>query len=493
MQEAELANHDATSLAALVRGGEITAEELLDATLARIDTHEPRLNAIAADLRERARRQIGAGLQGPFAGVPFLLKDLAQDYAGAPMTMGALPLRRNVAARSSHFVERCLAAGLVIAGMTTAPELGLKATTETRLYGATRNPWNPGHTPGGSSGGSAAAVAAGYVPMAGAGDGGGSIRIPAAYCGLFGLKPSRGRISSGPLAGELWDGAVADHVLTRSVRDSAAMLDCLAGPAVGDPFIIPAPARPFGAEVGADPGRLRIGFSVRSPIGGRVAPEIAEAVAATARLLESLGHMVEEAEPAIDGKLLARCYMGMYYGQVAALLARLRREHGSAEREFHPDTRAIAAIGRAMSAGAYVELREQWNGFARALGAFFTTYDLYLTPTTALGPAKIGELESPAAIQAISRLISRANAGGLLIRSGVVDGLAFQNLERTPFTQLANLAFVPAMSVPLHQGPDGLPIGVQFVGRTADEATLLRLAAQLEAALPWAGRRPAGN
>ncbi|OYV66271.1 MAG: amidase, partial [Acidiphilium sp. 37-67-22] len=208
---------------------------------------------------------------------------------------------------------------------------------------------------------------------------------------------------------------------------------------------------------------------------------------------ESLGHIVEEAEPAIDGKLLARCYMGMYYGQVAAMLARLRREHGSRDRDFHPDTRAIAAIGRAMSAGAYVELREHWNGFARALGAFFTTYDLYLTPTTALGPARIGELDSPAAIQAISRLISRANAGGLLIRSGVVEGLAFQNLERTPFTQLANLAFVPAMSVPLHQGPDGLPIGVQFVGRTADEATLLRLAAQLEAASPWAGRRPQGS
>ena len=486
----ELRDHDATSLAGLIRSGELSPDDLLDATLARIDSCDGRFNAIAAGLRDRARRQIAAGLNGPFAGVPFLLKDLGQDYEGAPMTMGAYAMRHHVAARSAYYVERCLRAGLVIAGTTTSPELGLKAITETRLHGATRNPWNPAHTPGGSSGGAAAAVAAGYVPMAGASDGGGSIRIPAAYCGLFGLKPSRGRVTAGPVFGEAWDGAVADHILTRSVRDSAAMLDCLSGPAPGDPFVIAPPARPFLAELGAAPGQLRIAFSLRSPIGGRVAPEIAAATRATAHLLDQLGHIVEEAEPAIDGTMLARCYMGMYYGQVAAALSTLKRRHGCREADFHPDTRAIAAIGRAMSAGAYAELREQWNDFARALGAFHETHDLYLTPTTALGPARIGELDSPAAVQALSRLISRAWAGGLLIRSGVVDDLAFRNLERTPFTQLANLTFVPAMSVPLHQGPDGMPIGMQFIARSGDEATLFRLAAQLEQAAPWAGRRP---
>lgn len=490
MTEDALIGLDATALAALIRARELSPAELLETTLARIDAGEPRLNAISVDMRERARGQLAAGVEGPFAGVPFLLKDLAQDYEGARMTMGTLAMRDNVALRSTTFVERCLRAGLVIAGSTATPELGLKATTETRLHGATRNPWNLDRTPGGSSGGAAAAVAAGYLPMAAASDGGGSIRIPAAYCGLFGLKPSRGRVPAGPLIAEAWAGAVADHVLTRSVRDSAAMLDCLAGPSPGDPFIIAPPARPFAAEVGVDPGRLRIGFSTRSPIGGRVAPEMVEAVRHTGSLLEGLGHIVEEAEPAVDGKLLARCYMGLYFGQVAAMLAILKRTHGCAEALFHPDTRALAAIGRAMSAGAYVELREHWNGFARALGAFHETHDLYLTPTTAFGPARIGELETPAPVQALARLVSRARAGRLMIMSGVIDEMSFRNLERTPFTQLANLTFLPAMSVPLHEGPDRMPVGVQFVARAGAEATLFRLAGQLEQVAPWAGRRP---
>jgi amidase len=484
-----LQDYDATGLAALIADGSLSAAEVLDATLARIDATEPRINAIAVDLRERGREQSAGPIAGPFAGVPFLLKDIFQEYAGARMTMGALPLKDHVATTTSAYVERCRRAGLVIIGATTTPELGLKATTETMLHGATRNPWNLDHTPGGSSGGAAAAVAAGYVPMAGASDGGGSIRIPAAYCGLFGLKPSRGRVSEGPALGEGWEGAVCTHVLTQSVRDSAAMLDVLAGAEPGDPFVITQPERPFAAELDHDPGRLRIGFSMRSPVGGRVDPEMIKAVHKTAVLLESLGHHVEEAEPSIDGGLLARCYMGLYFGHVAAMTARIRRETLCAASSFHPDTRALALLGRAMSAGALVELRAHWNGFARALGEFHAHHDLFLTPTTALGPARIGALDTPRPVQLLSTVIDRLGAGRVLLKSGIVDELSFKNLERTPFTQLANLTFVPAMSVPLHQGQDGLPVGVQFVARFGAEATLLRLAAQLERAAPWSMRR----
>ncbi|HEX7390817.1 MAG TPA: amidase [Acidiphilium sp.] len=481
---------DATALAELVAKKEVSASELLEATLARLDAAEPRLNAIAVDARDRARSQAAGPLTGRFAGVPFPLKDIAQDYAGMRMTMGAVPLRDNIAIRNSAYVDRCLAAGLVVIGSTATPELGLKGTTETILRGATRNPWNPDRTPGGSSGGAAALVAGRVVPMAGASDGGGSIRIPAAYCGLFGLKPSRGRVSEGPAIGESWEGAVCSHVLTRSVRDSAAMLDVLAGPEPGDPFVIPPPVRPYAQEVGADPGRLRIGFSARSPVGGAVAPEMTEAVAKAASLLESLGHHVEEAEPAIDGRLLARCYMGLYFGHVAALVDEVRREKKASESVFHPDTRALALLGRAMSAESFVQLQSHWNGFARALGAFHASYDLFLTPVTAMGPARIGELETPEFLQTMAKLTAVLGAGKLLLKSGIVDRLAYKNLERTPFTQLANLTFVPAMSVPLHWGADGMPVGVQFTARFGEEHILLRLAAQLEQAAPWADRAP---
>ncbi|MCF3946156.1 amidase [Acidiphilium sp. AL] len=486
----QLQEFDATALAALVAKGDVSAGELLEAALARIDAAEPRLNAVAVDMRDKAHKQAAGKLTGPFAGVPFLLKDILQDYAGSRMTLGAVALRDNIATRNAAYVDRCLAAGLVIIGSTATPELGLKATTETILHGATRNPWGLDRTPGGSSGGSAAAVAARILPMAGASDGGGSIRIPAAYCGLFGLKPSRGRISEGPANGEGWEGAVCSHVLTRSVRDSAAMLDVLAGPEPGDPFVIPPPARPYAQEVGADPGRLRIGFSTRSPIGGAVAPEMTDAVAKAATLLESLGHHVEEAEPDIDGGLLSRCYMGLYFGHVAALVDDIKRRKKIPESSFHPDTRALALLGRAMSAGAYVELQSHWNGFARALGAFHASYDLFLTPVTAMGPARIGELETPELLQTLSKLTTALHAGKLLLKSGIVDQLAYKNLERTPFTQLANLTFVPAMSVPLHWGEDGMPVGVQFTARFGEEHTLLRLAAQLEQVSPWANRKP---
>jgi amidase len=326
--------------------------------------------------------------------------------------------------------------------------------------------------------------------MAAAADGGGSIRIPAAFNGLFGLKPSRGRVPHGPDAAELWDGCVCSNVVSRSVRDSAAMLDALQGPEVGDPFIIAPPERPYAQEVGAKVETLRVGFSVDSPIGGRVDVEQRAAVLKAAKLLESLGHKVKEAAPAIDGKALASGYMTMYFGHVAAAVARVRKLTGSREQEFDTDTRAIALLGRALSAEAFVAARSGWNAFGRAMGRFHETYDVYVTPTTAMGAAKIGELLTQKSQQRLAKLMIGLNAGKLLLKSGIVDKLAFENLERTPFTQLANMTFCPAMSVPLHWGADGMPVGVQFSATFGAEGLLFRLAGQLEEAAPWAGRRP---
>jgi amidase len=486
----EYDQYDATGLARLIADRQVTAAEVLDAALSKIDAGEPKLNAMVADLRVRAAGQLGAPLKGPFAGVPFVLKDMDMSYAGVPLTCGAVALKAYTPTETSEVVKRYLDAGLVIAGSTTTPELALKATTETQLHGATRNPWNLDHTPGGSSGGSGAAVAARYVPMAAAADGGGSIRIPAAYCGLFGLKPSRGRVSLGPAVGEKWDGCDATLGVTRSVRDSAILLDALAGLGVGDPFVIAPPERPYAAEIGAPVERLRVGFSTASPVGGRVEPQMFTAVHDAAKLLESLGHVVEEAAPAVDGQALARGYMGMYFGHVAADVVKFGKLAGVRESQFHPDTRAIALLGRSLSAEAFVTMRAAWNDFARAVGAFHQKYDIYLTPTTAMGPARIGSLETPKFQQSLVKLLVAVRGGKLMLKSGIVDKLAFENLERTPFTQLANMSFCPAMSVPLHWGADGLPVGVQFSAKFGGEGMLLRLASQLEVAQPWAQRMP---
>ena len=487
----EYANLDATALAALIASGAVSAAEVLEAAAARLDTVNPRLGAVVMDWRERAQAQVAAGVRGPFAGVPFLLKDLGQDIGGLPATWGSRARRGVHAQATSSVVHRWIHAGLVVLGKTNLPEFALKAVTEPELFGPCRNPWNLELTPGGSSGGAAAAVAAGIVPVAGASDGGGSIRIPAAYCGLFGLKPSRGRVSEAPEADEFWDGASSTHVLSRSVRDSAALLDIIAVPERGDPFAVAAPTRPWAQEVGAEPGRLRIGFSAESPLGTPVHPDMRAAVERTAALLQDLGHHVEPAAPSIDGLQLAQSYLGIYFGHVAAEVRRCVREFGAKHSDFELETRALAAIGESLPAAEYVSLRARWNGFARALAAFHAKYDLFLTPTTAQPPARIGELETPGAQKVALRAVLALGLGGLLRHTGVVDDLARISLARTPFTQLANLTGTPAMSVPLHVDSGGLPLGVQFLAAWGREDQLLRLAGQLEAAQPWVQRRAA--
>jgi amidase len=484
--------YDALGLAELVRRREVTPLELLEEAIRRTEAVNPRINAVNYRMYDHARETAAHPLpDGPFSGVPFLVKDILQAYAGFPMSSGSRALADFVPPNDAEVVARFRRAGFVTFGKTNVPEFGLMAYTEPEAFGPTRNPWHLAYTPGGSSGGAAATVAARIVPVAGANDGGGSIRIPASCCGLFGLKPTRGRVPVGPFFGEVWEGAAVDHALTISVRDSAALLDAIQGPDIGSPYQIPAPERPYAEEIRREPGRLRIAFSTRSPIPAEVHPECVEAVQQTAMLLEELGHDVEEAEPAIDGLAVGRAYLTLYFGQAAADQRWLVEARGAeALRKLEVPTRALGEIGRGLSSGEYVAQRRNWNFFARAAGEFHQSYDLFLTPTLAAPPVRIGELQPLVTERLALRLATALRLSKPLLASGLIDKLVRKNLSRTPFTQLANLTGQPAMSVPLHWTRDGLPVGVHFTAAWGDEATLFRLAAQLEQARPWRGRRP---
>jgi amidase len=489
----EYVQSDATALARLVSVGDVSAAELLDLAAAQLERLNPKLNAVNLPMLKEARERVQGPLQGALAGVPSLIKDVVRDYAGLPTSNGSRAFRNAIAKQHSAFVQRLLDAGAVIIGKTNTPELALKGFTDPQVFGVTRNPWNLERTPGGSSGGSAAAVAAGIVPMAGANDGGGSIRIPAAWCGLFGLRPSRGRVPTGPAVGEIWEGASSDLVVSRSVRDSALALDVLSGPARGDPFVIAPPASPCVDMATREPGRLRIAFDIASPIGSEVHPQAVAAVKHAAELLVSLGHDVVEDRPQYDGLALARCYLEMYFGQVAATVAEARAA-GATSADFELTTLLLEAVGKVASAGSYVRSHRRWNEFARALGAFHQRYDLYLTPTVAFPPVEHTAADMPAAQKLVLSFLLKSGLLGVLTRLGLMEGalvqLSTQSLTLVPFTQLANLTGTPAMSVPLYWTADGLPLGVQFIGPFGSEALLLQLASQLERAQPWMQRLP---
>jgi amidase len=492
---AEYGRYDATGLAELIRTRQVSASEILEAAILRAESVNPTLNAIIIPLYERARAELNekaAGLSGPFAGVPFLVKDLFQDLAGVAAAYGCKGLKaaQYLAPATSEIVARWQRTGAVVFGRTNTPEFGAKGITEPEAWGATRNPWNPAHTPGGSSGGSAAAVASRIVPMAGANDGGGSIRIPAGCCGLFGLKPGRGRTPFGPPMTETMHGAAVNHVLTRSVRDSAAMLDATHGPEVGSLFHAAPPGRPYLEEIQREPGRLRIAFSWRSPIGTEVHPEAQKAVENAAKLLVSLGHHVEAGEPAMDGMQVAQDFLKMWFAHCAATVDLVKREARCGNGGFELDTLAMAAFGRALSAQSYVEGYLRWSEYAHQLSTFHQKYDLWLTPTLAHPPARIGEIATPPLLLLVMRIVLALRLSGLVLKSGVVEQMARDNLKWVPYTQLANLTGVPAMSVPLHWTAAGLPLGVQFVAPVGGEGMLLRLAAQLERAQPWIDREP---
>ncbi|MEW6207320.1 MAG: amidase [Acidobacteriota bacterium] len=473
MSTSDLYAHlDATAQAELVRRKEATPKELVEAAIKRIERINPQLNAVICPMYDEARRAALSEIpDGPFKGVPFLLKDLLAAYKGVPMTSGSAFTKDFTPDQDSELVARFKRAGLIIVGKTNTPEYGILPTTEPRLFGPARNPWDTDRITGGSSGGSAAAVAAGLVPAAHANDGGGSIRIPASCCGLFGLKPTRARNPLGPVFGDMFSGLVAEHVVTRSVRDSAALLDATSGPDLGDPYWAPPPARPFIEEVGADAGKLRIAFTTKTPTGVPLHPDCITAVEDAARLCESLGHEVEEAAPTIDGGNLVQSFMTIWAAGCAWTIDGLAMAMGRAVSadQFEPGTWALYEMGRRRSGSEYL-MALQWLQIAsRGIAHFFTAYDVWLTPTLGEPPLPIGSFDS-----------TPEDA-----MAGMKRAVTF-----VPFTPVCNATGQPAMSVPLYWNAEGLPVGSHFVGRFGDEATLFRLAAQLEAARPWASRRP---
>ena len=480
--------YDAVGLAELVRKGEATPAELLDAAKARAAEVNPKINAIVADVDPPTTE---ASADAAFAGVPFLLKDLFQDLAGHVTTNGSRAYATTRAEETTTVVRRWLDAGLVVFGKTNTPEFGAKAQTEPALFGPARNPWNTDHTPGGSSGGSAAAVAAGIVPCAAASDGGGSIRIPASACGLFGLKPSRGLVPHGPAAGEGMGGLATNGVISRSVRDTAAMLDILAGPEPESPFLPALAGSRYFEEVGREPGPLRIAVCTASSINPDPDPEARAAAAEAAALLSSLGHDVEIIDRApFDDAALAKDFLTSWFVHAAHSVATAKALTAAKDSAFEPDTLVMAALGRATKSVDFVQSIENRQLHVRRLAEFHTTYDLLLTPTTATPPPRVGAFDAPPAVLAAQNALLKVRGAGLLRLTPIVDQLISQNLGWVPYTQLANLTGRPAMSVPLHWTANGLPIGVQFVGRLGAEGQMLRLASQLEQAQPWADKRP---
>jgi amidase/6-aminohexanoate-cyclic-dimer hydrolase len=468
----EYERYDGLGLAELVASGQIAAREVLEAAIERVARRNPSLNAVVGPLYDQARAAVRSGLpRGPFTGVPYLLKDLGAQLAGAVTTCGSAFFRDAVAARDSELVIRLKRAGLVLFGKTNTSEFGLSTSVEPRLFGPARNPWDRERSAGGSSGGAAAAVAGGMLPMAHATDGGGSIRIPASACGLFGLKPTRARTPVGPDLGESWNGAGIAHAVTRTVRDSAALLDATCGAEVGDPYPAPPRERPYLAEVSADPRALRIAVTAKAWNGQPVDPECAAAVAAAAKLCAELGHRVDEARPEWDEEARAAASRVIISAHVRAQLDEREDELGRPATADDLERRAwsTAEYGREKTAADYALAIRATHRVGRALGRFFEEWDVLLTPTMCRPPHRLG-------------VLSLMNPDGKTFSGALLGTVAFTS----PFNGSGH----PAMSVPLHTSKDGMPVGVQFVGRYGAEATLFQLAGQLERARPWADRRP---
>ncbi|QDG69762.1 amidase [Janthinobacterium tructae] len=478
MQLHEYTSFDGLGLAQLLRTGAVSAAELHDAALRACAAVNPQINAVVelwpADFSTLDHT-------APFAGVPFLIKDVAVTMAGQRSEAGSRLGAGHVATLDSHLMTQFRAAGLLTFGRTSTPEMAFATTTEPVLYGATRNPWNVSVSAGGSSGGAAAAVAAGIVPLAHATDAAGSIRVPAASTGLFGLKPSRGRVSNGPAMDEIFSGLGVQLGVSRTVRDSAALLDCVQGVMAGEPYVTHAPNFTWLSQVDVAPGKLRIGVQRMAPNGARPVPAVDIALQDTVRLLESLGHHVEEAAPAlgVSWQAFVHANAGIWCANLVPWIAALAQESGRAASldTLEAATLACYQYGQTVSAVDFVAALDVRNTVTRHAGALFEQYDCLLTPTMPDVPWQLGrygkdetQLDGP--------------------------GWTARLFEHSPYTPLANVAGLPAMSVPLAMSNEGLPIGMQFMAGYAQDGTLLRLAGQLERAAPWLPRRPpvwAGN
>lgn len=468
----EFAYLDATDQAELVRSREVKSIELVEAAIERVERLNGELNAVITTMFDLARDAAAEQINdGPFCGVPFLLKDLIAEYAGVRFTEGSAYLTDFISRQDSELVARQKKSGLITIGKSNTCEYGLLPATEPLFAGPVRNPWNGTLTTGGSSGGSAAAVASGLVPMAHANDGGGSIRIPASCCGLFGLKPTRGRNPLGPYFGDMLSGLVAEHAVTRSVRDSATLLDATSGPDVGDPYLIQPPSRPFLEEVRTPPKNLLIAYSTTAPGGVAVAPDCIEAVTDAAKLCENLGHTIEVADAALNPNVPEEALDIIWCGFAAWIAEYWRRVMGRppTSENVEPLTWILMEKGRQYSSGDYLLALEDLQMYAREVARLTAPYDLVLRPTLAEPPIPIGSF------------------------TGTPDDPLSgwnRSAEFAPFSSTENITGQPAMSVPLYWSDDGLPIGSQFSAKFGDEATLFQLAGQLEEARPWADRRP---
>ncbi|HEY71336.1 MAG TPA: amidase [Anaerolineae bacterium] len=488
----EYSQYDGLGLADLVRNGEVTPLELVEEAIARIERLNPQLNAVVHKMYDIGREAAAGDLpDGPFKGVPFLLKNLLTAYDGAPLSNGCRFFKDCVSDHDSEIVKRYKAAGVITLGRTNSPEFGLTPYTEPELFGAANNPWDLTRTTGGSSGGSGAVVAARIVPMAHGGDGGGSIRIPASCCGVFGMKPTRGRNPSS-FDFEIWQGAVCEHVLTRSVRDSAAMLDATAGPTVGARFRLEPPERPYREEVGAPSGKLRIAYSSYPLLGHEVHADCEKGLAATVALCEGLGHEMIEDYPPIDGHAMAKAFLTMLCSEIWADIDEAEQLLGikATSRHFEPATWGLGLLGKNMSGAELITALRSLERATRQIGRFFTQYDMFLTPALSALPVKTGELQIQGFEAVAIKILGSLNAGGLLAAFKMIDSAAESVFDFVPYTVPFNVTGQPAMSVPLFWNDDGLPVGMHFVGQYGDEATLFRLAGQLEQAQPWADRVP---
>lgn len=477
-------NYDGLGLAELIKKKEVTPDEVRKMAIQEIEQKNKQLNAVIYKIYDEQKEVNNSEQEGIFTGVPTLIKNIAQEIKGYPITEGSKALANFISKEDSEFVRQLKATGVSILGITNVPEFALMGITEPAQYGPTRNPWNPDYTPGGSSGGSAAAVASGMVPIAGANDGGGSIRIPGAFCGLFGLKPTRGRTPIGPNRGRSWQGASVDHILSRSVRDSAAMLDEYKFDRA-NAFIAP-PFEGSYLEASQTPIKrpLKIAFSTHSPIGN-VHDECKEAVHKCVKLLENLGHHVEEKEAPIDGQQLANSYLMMYFAEVASGLSEIEKRIGRkvTYKDVEPTTWILAMLGKVVSAEELLTSLKYWDVLAYQMELFHDEYDFYITPTTAFPPSKIGELDLSSSEKRLLQIVGSLPLGKFVRKT--VEQIAYKSLERTPFTQLANFTGQPAMTLPVHLTKDGLPCGVQVMARRGREDLLFQLAGELEQSDIW--------
>jgi amidase len=479
--------YDALGLAELIAKKEVSPAEVLEAAISRAEAVNPKINAIVHTMYGKAREAAHAPIPaGPFAGVPLLIKDLDFILADEPMSHGSVSMRHHIPKQDSYAVRITKEAGLLIFGKTNTPEFGITPYTEPVLFGPARNPWNTKHSTGGSSGGSAAAIAAGIVPLALAADGGGSIRIPASACGVFGMKPSRGRISLGPESGEGWSGLISNFALSKTVRDSATLLDWMQGSMPGDPYIIRTPEKSYADEIKTQPGKLKIAFSLQHPFGEQVHPECEKAVRDTAQLLTDLGHEVEEVPLPYGEEALTKAFF-MFVGDLAADLEAMGKLRGRPiqKNEVEITTWLLNILGKSYSGKDVVAGRKEWNTISRRFGQLHTTYDVWMCPTLSKPPIVIGELQNSAIENFFLKIGINLRIVPLFKNTFIVEMLAKRAFSYIPYTPIANMTGQPSMSVPLHWTPAGLPVGVMFTGRMCEENILFRLAAQLEEGKPW--------